>query len=204
MGPYDPRLILIADAAKVRPPHVFHLWHALAQPNFDPEAFAIFARLELKHITAIISALSDRDMMPTKPARASQGGRGTRLSHDWTLPPDWLAWAREKRFWTEADTMAESESFADYWHGRAGSGGVKLDWRATWQNWVRNSKRPNGTHSPTATIRSDADRIEHLERTVSLYERMGRHNEIPPIRRQIAELRNANVVDASARFAANN
>jgi hypothetical protein len=129
------------------------LWHAMAQPNFDAEAFAAFARLDLKHVSAIIETLTVRDMLPSR-KKATARDRGARLPADWSLPPDWLAWAREKRFWSDADTLAESEGFADYWHARAGSGGVKLNWRATWQNWVRNSKRPNGTHSPSAIERT--------------------------------------------------
>ena len=36
--------------------------------------------------------------------------------------------------------LLESRKFADYWAAKAGAGGVKLDWQATWRNWVRNAK----------------------------------------------------------------
>jgi anti-sigma-K factor RskA len=32
------------------------------------------------------------------------------------------------------------EQFRDYWSAKAGSGSTKLDWQATWRNWVRNQK----------------------------------------------------------------
>jgi hypothetical protein len=31
--------------------------------------------------------------------------------------------------------------FRDYWIAVAGQRGVKLDWDATWRNWVRNQKQ---------------------------------------------------------------
>ena len=34
--------------------------------------------------------------------------------------------------------------FKDYWAGVAGSKGTKLDWFATWRNWVRKQKKPIG------------------------------------------------------------
>jgi hypothetical protein len=33
------------------------------------------------------------------------------------------------------------EQFRDYWSAKAGSGATKLDWQATWRNWVRNQKQ---------------------------------------------------------------
>jgi hypothetical protein len=30
------------------------------------------------------------------------------------------------------------EGFCDYWKGRPGAGGLKLDWDATFRNWIRN------------------------------------------------------------------
>ena len=36
-----------------------------------------------------------------------------------------------------AKAVSELDKFKDYWVGRAGQGGVKLDWEATWRNWVR-------------------------------------------------------------------
>lgn len=35
------------------------------------------------------------------------------------------------------DLCAEYECFCDYWHAKAGSNAVKVDWDATWRNWIR-------------------------------------------------------------------
>lgn len=85
--------------------------------------------------------------------------RGTRLPDDWTLPKQCGDWALSEG-WGEAAIRAESEKFKDYWHSVAGSKGVKLDWKATWRNWMRNSKTPqlsaiNGGHNGRPTSKSE-------------------------------------------------
>lgn len=58
--------------------------------------------------------------------------RGTRLPADWT-PSD-----TERQYAAERNVNAEreSEKFRNYWHAKSGSGAAKLDWSATWRNWV--------------------------------------------------------------------
>ena len=53
--------------------------------------------------------------------------RGTRLSSDWE-PKE------------HQDQTEELAKFRDYWLAIPGSKGVKLDWDATWRNWIRNAK----------------------------------------------------------------
>jgi uncharacterized protein YdaU (DUF1376 family) len=64
--------------------------------------------------------------------------RGSRLSADWVLPKEWEDWARQER--PDLDLRSVGEQFKDYWSAKAGSGSTKLDWQATWRNWVRNQK----------------------------------------------------------------
>lgn len=64
--------------------------------------------------------------------------RATRLAKDWVLPDDWAAWAREAR--PDLDIAGTADRFKDFWVAKAGKDGAKLDWLATWRNWVRNSK----------------------------------------------------------------
>jgi hypothetical protein len=35
-----------------------------------------------------------------------------------------------------------ADSFRDFWIAKAGTGGVKLDWQATWRNWIRSQSAP--------------------------------------------------------------
>jgi uncharacterized protein YdaU (DUF1376 family) len=65
--------------------------------------------------------------------------RGTRLPTDWTLPVDWKTWAEVER--PDLNAQKVAESFRDFWIAKPGAGGVKLNWEATWRNWVRSQKQ---------------------------------------------------------------
>lgn len=69
-------------------------------------------------------------------ANASSKKRGSRLTAEWRLPKDWGDWAVAEGM-PEASVRREADKFRDYWAGLNGSKGVKLDWLATWRNWVR-------------------------------------------------------------------
>jgi len=69
--------------------------------------------------------------------------RGSRLAQDWFLTKAMGDWATQER--PDLDVRQVAEQFKDYWVAQAGQKGVKLDWDATWRNWVRNTKavKPN-------------------------------------------------------------
>jgi hypothetical protein len=69
--------------------------------------------------------------------------RGSRLPHDWVLTKSLGEWAQTER--PDLNIRQTADQFKDYWIAQAGQKGVKLDWAATWRNWVRNSKaaKPN-------------------------------------------------------------
>jgi hypothetical protein len=68
----------------------------------------------------------------------SEEQRASRLPTDWALPEPWREWAEHER--PELDLTRTAAAFADYWHGKAGKDGRKVDWAATWRNWVRNER----------------------------------------------------------------
>jgi hypothetical protein len=61
--------------------------------------------------------------------------RGSRLSPDWNPDFEDLAFARN--FLDPSRIASEAARFRDYWLARAGPQAVKLDWPATWRNWIR-------------------------------------------------------------------
>ena len=65
---------------------------------------------------------------------------GSRLPADWQPSETELRWAADAR--PDIDAKAEVERFRDYWHGVAGAKGRKLDWPATWRNWIRSANAP--------------------------------------------------------------
>lgn len=82
-----------------------------------------------------------------KPAAKPPASRGSRLSPDWQLPKSWGDWALQQRTdWTPEAVRKVAETFRDHWVAKAGANATKLDWEATWRNWVRKepTSRPVG------------------------------------------------------------
>ena len=75
------------------------------------------------------------------PPKKAKAKRGTRLPDDFPTD-DELLWATENH--PGIDHNLESAKFRDYWNGIPGQKGVKLDWPATWRNWVRNAVQFKG------------------------------------------------------------
>ena len=73
---------------------------------------------------------------PQKPAVRSMG---TRLAED-RLPALWEAHAVNAERMTSEEARREWDRFHDYWVAQPGVKGRKVDWFATWRNWLRNSK----------------------------------------------------------------
>jgi len=88
--------------------------------------------------------------------------KGTRLPKDWQ-PDAALADFAAGRGFTGAALAEELDRFRDYWASQPGQRGTKLDWPATFRNWLRNSR---GTrHAPA----------HPADRRPSLVERVAAH-----------------------------
>ena len=64
--------------------------------------------------------------------------RATRLNEDFTVTPEMRLWASTKA--PDADLTTETEKFINYWVAKSGKDATKLDWNATWRNWILNAK----------------------------------------------------------------
>jgi hypothetical protein len=82
----------------------------------------------------------DPDPEPPKKER-----RGKRLPDDFPVTAEMAAWAREK-----APTCGpvDHEQFCNYWHALPGAKGRKLDWIATWRNWMLRAHGDNVARGP--------------------------------------------------------
>lgn len=67
---------------------------------------------------------------------AGAAKRGSRLPTDWSPDPEDVAYAVGEGF-TEREARRIGEIFRDYWSARSGKDATKLDWHATWRNWIR-------------------------------------------------------------------
>lgn len=79
-------------------------------------------------------------------AKPRRSQTGTRLPDGWEPSDEDVAFARRER--PDVDWRAEADGFRDYWHAKAGAGARKVDWSATWRNWIR---RADGMRKPAQT-----------------------------------------------------
>jgi hypothetical protein len=96
---------------------------------------------------APIERREKRDNPPHPPGAPPPRKRGTRIPGDFTVTPDMVTWARSEV--PGVDGRAETAKFMDYWRAATGRGATKLDWTATWRNWMRRAAEqqpPRGRH----------------------------------------------------------
>ena len=64
------------------------------------------------------------------------------LKNPYRLPEDWQPKENDflvmEEHFPSIDLKLETHAFRDYWSGISGLKGKKLDWDATWRNWIRN------------------------------------------------------------------
>jgi hypothetical protein len=64
--------------------------------------------------------------------------RGARLPDEWG--PESADWGEAIKKLTIGGADQELLKFHDYWKAQPGQRGTKLDWDATWRNWIRNAR----------------------------------------------------------------
>lgn len=93
--------------------------------------------------------------LPPTPKRQ----RGTRLPEGWQPKQEGVNLAFELGFSME-EGKQEVLKFKDYWCGKAGPNAVKMDWDATWRNWLRRASenrkgKSNGKSNQYANGKTD-------------------------------------------------
>jgi uncharacterized protein YdaU (DUF1376 family) len=79
---------------------------------------------------------SERKENPQHRAKRSADDRGCRLPDDFGLTSEMREWAATNT--PQVDVDEALMGFIDYWRAIAGARGRKLDWAATFRNWLRN------------------------------------------------------------------
>ena len=75
-------------------------------------------------------------VLPPSGEGADKPRRASRLPADWKPDLDDLAFAGTLGM-VNGRAEAEAERFRDFWTAKSGKDATKLDWSATWRNWVR-------------------------------------------------------------------
>ena len=93
---------------------------------------------------------------PTTTDDAKPKRRGTRIPNDFAVTSEMATWATQNV--PLVDVVAETDRFRDYWTAVSGQRGTKLDWVATWRNWMRRADddRTRGRRSQAQIMRDNA------------------------------------------------
>ncbi len=68
--------------------------------------------------------------------------RGTRIPDPFVLTAEMKAWAAAEV--PGLDVVVHTREFVDYWLAKSGKDATKVDWVATWRNWMRKAHRWQG------------------------------------------------------------
>jgi hypothetical protein len=90
---------------------------------------------------------------------AQERRRATRIPADFYPSASLIAWA--KTTCPQVDGKRETEKFINYWTAKSGRDATKLDWDATWRNWILNAAERTGT--PAATRSTTDERVAAMQ-----------------------------------------
>ena len=102
---------------------------------------------------SLISDSGQREVAPDPPPPREEpetrSPKGSRLSLQ-SMPDEYRDFCRQER--PDLSPSATWDRFRDHWTAKPGKDGVKLDWLATWRNWVRGERampQPRASPSPS-------------------------------------------------------
>jgi len=94
--------------------------------------------------TIISSSLHSEDI---KIEEKTTRKKAKRLPEDWTISEGVKDWIRSKGFGRDF-VMRELEKFKNFWISKSGAGATKLDWDATFRNWLLTAKERQPESKP--------------------------------------------------------
>ncbi len=117
-----PESDLFSDAAYPRTPIAVELRAHFERGGTTAEGVRLVEMLE---------RMLSRSPAKRKPA----ANRGSRLLPNW-CPSEGEIWFAVNRGLPRARAFHEAEKFKNYWTSKTGITATKLDWSATWRNWI--------------------------------------------------------------------
>lgn len=114
----------------------------------------------------LVSAQS-ADTQPERKVAKKTARRGSRISDNWGPTPKDYAFATSKGL-SPQEINDEADRFRNYWAAKSGRGSTKLDWEATWRNWVTSDfgpvvrkQRQAARAGGGSSVASALDRVAH-------------------------------------------
>jgi hypothetical protein len=112
-------------------------YQAGVKPLIDNNFFTVVSGVLAERLQAAIPETERETETETKKEKKTLGKR---LASDFSFPKEWEDFCQTER--PELSPVKTFDQFKDYWIAQAGQKGVKLDWFATWRNWVRSTNAP--------------------------------------------------------------
>jgi hypothetical protein len=107
------------------------------KPLIDNDFFNVVSGVLAERLQTAIPETERETETETKKEKKTLGKR---LASDFSFPKEWEEFCQTER--PELSPVKTFDQFKDYWIAQAGQKGVKLDWFATWRNWVRSTNAP--------------------------------------------------------------
>jgi hypothetical protein len=107
------------------------------KPLIDNDFFNVVSGVLAERLQTAIPETERETETETKKEKKTLGKR---LANDFSFPLEWEQFCQQTR--PELSPVKTFDQFKDYWIAQAGQKGVKLDWFATWRNWVRSTNAP--------------------------------------------------------------
>jgi hypothetical protein len=107
------------------------------KPLIDNDFFNVVSGVLAERLQVAIPETERETETETKKEKKTLGKR---LASDFSFPKEWEQFCQQTR--PELSPVKTFDQFKDYWIAQAGQKGVKLDWFATWRNWVRSTNAP--------------------------------------------------------------
>lgn len=104
----------------------------------DGASIALASALALRSVGEASTSSKDQEQKHAS-SKDAAGKRGARLPADWTPSAALVAHMAKKC--PRVDQSAELESFRDHWTAKPGKDACKLDWDATYRNWIRTAAK---------------------------------------------------------------
>jgi hypothetical protein len=107
----------------------------------------------------VVDSGTGRDPVTARRPAQRAAAKGTRIPADFTVTVDMVAWAREHC--PHADGRLQTEMFVNYWQAKSGQAATKVDWVATWRNWMlraeQDAPHANGHRRPEPPVPASYD-----------------------------------------------
>ncbi len=130
---------------------------ASAERRFNVRSTTV--EIPFNHTDTDTDTDTDKKKSNTFVSPKAQPKNGSRLPFE-ECPTEWTIFGSEVMSWDGAHIAVTFSQFHDYWVAQPGVKGRKTDWLATWRNWCRNERKPNGTTGGSGKPKINWEEIE--------------------------------------------